>query len=64
MIRDLTAADKNVIRTKKQIQKLYEKIYSSYEGLLAVYSICECKGTNCKALKVSCFYNLKVMEYR
>ncbi|CAD5206518.1 unnamed protein product [Bursaphelenchus okinawaensis] len=56
----------NAIKYKRQIKKLYEKIYSSYEGLLAVYSMCQCEGSNCKALKSTnqgevclCFYNKK-----
>lgn len=40
----------------KFIHKLYEKIHSEYEGLLAVYSVCKCNektnNSDCKALKV------------
>lgn len=44
-------------RIERQLMhKLYEKIYSEYEGLLAVYSVCKCndkaKNSDCKALKV------------
>ncbi|KAI1724773.1 amiloride-sensitive sodium channel domain-containing protein [Ditylenchus destructor] len=56
-------------RKKRQIHRLYEKMYSDYEGLLAVYSICSCPSDvqrDCTALKDNtngtmclCFYNRK-----
>ncbi|CAD5209385.1 unnamed protein product [Bursaphelenchus xylophilus] len=64
--RDTEIGATTLLKSKRQIKKLYEKIYSSYEGLLAVYSMCECQGSNCKALKNNnqgevclCFYNKK-----
>ncbi|KAH7697981.1 CBN-ASIC-1 protein, partial [Aphelenchoides avenae] len=53
-------------REARQIHRVYEKMYSKYEGLLAVYSMCSCANNNCKALKDSkngtlclCFFNRK-----
>ncbi|KAH7715254.1 CBN-ASIC-1 protein [Aphelenchoides avenae] len=54
------------MREARQIHRVYEKMYSKYEGLLAVYSMCSCANNNCKALKDSkngtlclCFFNRK-----
>ena len=42
----------NGIRVRRQVRKVYEKIYNRYDGLLAVYSICECHDGQCSAFKV------------
>uniref|UniRef100_A0AC34Q978 Uncharacterized protein n=1 Tax=Panagrolaimus sp. JU765 TaxID=591449 RepID=A0AC34Q978_9BILA len=57
---------KPLIRVRRQVKKLYEKIYNRYDGLLAVYSMCKCQDDHCTALTDNmngsvclCFFNRK-----
>ncbi|KAE9555485.1 hypothetical protein FO519_001340 [Halicephalobus sp. NKZ332] len=58
--------NENGIRVRRQVKRIYEKIYNRYDGLLAVYSICECHDGQCSAFKDDrdgsvclCFFNRK-----
>ncbi|CAI4227594.1 unnamed protein product [Auanema sp. JU1783] len=61
---------KSIVVRQSNKQRIYERILSHYEGLLAVYSRCSCtKSSGCNALKEKdrasnsstclCFYNKK-----
>ncbi|WKX91067.1 hypothetical protein Q1695_009701 [Nippostrongylus brasiliensis] len=64
------AEQKSHVRIRRDKVRIYEKILSQYEGILAVYSACSCKtDLDCTAIKEKqatntsaaclCFYNKK-----
>ncbi|VDL78500.1 unnamed protein product [Nippostrongylus brasiliensis] len=64
------AEQKSHVRIRRDKVRIYEKILSQYEGILAVYSACSCKSDlDCTAIKEKqatntsaaclCFYNKK-----
>uniref|UniRef100_A0A914ELU5 Degenerin n=1 Tax=Acrobeloides nanus TaxID=290746 RepID=A0A914ELU5_9BILA len=65
--KEVASSTTTTVRVRRQIQRLYEKIFNRFDGLLAVYSICNCDSrNNCQALKDAsngtvclCFYNRK-----
>ncbi|TKR93385.1 hypothetical protein L596_007852 [Steinernema carpocapsae] len=68
-LREESITEKGAIRIRRQTRRVYEKIQTHFDGLLAVYAKCECKGNNCVSIQERrneeeketclCFFNQK-----